>query len=107
MAFYLIQASYTPEAWAKLAADPTNRIEQVRPAMEKAGIKLVCSYLSFGGEDIVLIADAPDNVHAAGLAIDFAAGGSLKSVKTTPLLTWEEGVAAMKKAAEITYVPKK
>jgi uncharacterized protein with GYD domain len=107
MPFYLVQASYTPEAWAKLASDPTNRIEQVRPAMEKAGIKLVCSYLAFGEEDIVLIAEAPDNVTAAGLAIDFAAGGSLRSVKTTPLLTWEEGVAAMRKAGEITYEPKR
>jgi uncharacterized protein with GYD domain len=107
MPFYLIQASYTSEAWAKLANDPTNRIEQVRPAMEKAGIKLVCSYLAFGKEDIVLICEAPDNVTAAGLAIDFAAGGAVKAVKTTPLLTWEEGVAAMKKAGEITYQPKK
>jgi uncharacterized protein with GYD domain len=67
----------------------------------------VCSYLAFGEEDIVLIAEAPDNVTAAGLAIDFAAGGSLRSVKTTPLLTWEEGVAAMRKAGEITYEPKR
>jgi uncharacterized protein with GYD domain len=107
MPFYLIQASYTSEAWAKLANDPTNRLEQVRPAMEQAGIKLVCSYLAFGDEDIIIIAEAPDNVAAAGLAIDFAAGGALSSVKTTPLLTWEEGVQAMKKAGEITYEPKK
>jgi uncharacterized protein with GYD domain len=103
---YLIQAGYTPEAWGKLAAKPENRLESVRPAVEKAGAKIESSYLCFGDDDLIIIVDAPDNVTAAGLAIDFAGGGALRSVKTTPLMTWEEGVAAMKKAGEISYQPK-
>ena len=47
----------------------------------------------------------PDNVSAAGIAMAFASGGACKSVKTTPLLTVEEGVEAMKKAGKTGYRP--
>ena len=39
------------------------------------------------------------------LAVATAAGGSIKSIKTTPLMTIEEGIAAMKKAGQLAYVP--
>ena len=105
MPHYLIQVAYTPEAWATLVKKPQNRIDAVRPAIEQAGAKLEASYLSFGKYDVIVLIEAPDNVTAAGLAIDFAAGGAVKAVKTTPLMTWDEGVKAMKKAGEITYKP--
>jgi hypothetical protein len=47
----------------------------------------------------------PDNIAAAAFAAAIAAGGSCKSVKTTPLLSPEEGVAAMKKAGSSGYQP--
>jgi uncharacterized protein with GYD domain len=105
MPHYLIQAAYTPEAWAGLVKSPRNRIKDVEPVIKKGGMKLVTSYLSFGKYDIVLIVDAPDNVAVAGLVIDFAAGGSLKSINTTPLISWEDGVKAMRKSGQITYTP--
>lgn len=42
---------------------------------------------------------------AVGMAL--AAGGGMKSAKTTVLMTGEEGVAAMTKASAVTYAPKK
>ena len=47
----------------------------------------------------------PDDVSAAALAIAFNAGGALKASKTTPLLSAEQGVEAMKKAATCGYRP--
>jgi hypothetical protein len=41
----------------------------------------------------------------AAIAIAFAAGGALKIVTTTPLLSAEEGVEAIKKAATCGYRP--
>ena len=38
-------------------------------------------------------------------AMAAAAGGGVKAVKTTPLMTAEEGVTAMKKAAGCGYRP--
>ena len=105
MPHYLIQIAYTPEAWATLIKKPQNRITAVRPAMEKAGVKLEASYLSFGEYDAIILVEAPDNVTVSGLVMDFAAGGALRAVKTTPLVTWEDGVKAMKKAGQISYKP--
>jgi uncharacterized protein with GYD domain len=105
MPHYLMQLSYTSEAWAGLAANPRNRIKDVEPVIRRAGMKLVYSSLSFGEYDIVAIVDAPDNVSVAGLAVDFAGGGSIKDVKTTPLISWEDGVKAMRRAGSIAYTP--
>ena len=105
MPHYLIKVAYTPEAWATLVKKPQNRIDAVRPVVEQAGGKIEAAYLSFGKYDVILLAELPDNVSAAALAIGFSAGGALKAVKTTPLMTWEEGIAAMKKAGQISYKP--
>ena len=40
---------------------------------------------------------------ASAISIAFAAGGACKAVKTTPLLTVEEAIEAMKKAAGSEY----
>jgi hypothetical protein len=42
-------------------------------------------------------------VDAGAIAITFAAGGACKAVKTTLLLTVDEAVEAMKKAAGSEY----
>ncbi len=37
---YLLQAAYTPEAWAAMVKSPQNRLEAVRPVIEKLGGKI-------------------------------------------------------------------
>jgi len=53
----------------------------------------------------VLITEMPDNLSAAAIAMAFAGGGACKSVQTTPLMSTEEAVNAMKKASESGYRP--
>jgi len=103
MPHYLHQVAYTPEAWRALLAKPQDRIEAVRPAIEKLGGKIKSAWYAFGEYDIVVITEMPDNVSAAGIAIAFAGGGACKSVQTTPLMSAEEAVQAMKKATESGY----
>ena len=105
MQHYLLQGSYTPEGWEALVKNPQNRFDAIRPAVEKLGGKIEQGWLSFGEHDFVAIVQMADNVNAAALAIAFAAGGALKTVKTTPLLTAEQGVDAMKKASTCGYRP--
>ena len=105
MQHYLLQGSYTSEGWEALLKNPQNRFEAIRPSVEKLGGKIEHGWLAFGEHDIVGILQMPDNVSAAALAIAFAAGGALKTVKTTPLLSAEQGVEAMKKAATCGYRP--
>jgi uncharacterized protein with GYD domain len=105
MPLYLSQVAYTPEAWSALVKNPQNRIEAVRPAIEKLGGEVVSGYFSFGDYDVVAIVKMPDHVAAAALAIAFAAGGACKDVKTTQLMTTAEGLEALKKAASSGYKP--
>ncbi len=107
MSYYLFRGSYTAEAWAGLVKKPQNRTEVVRSAIENLGGTLEGAWLTFGEDDVVAVCNMPDNVSAAAFSLAVAAGGALKSSKTTPLLTFEEGVEAMKKAAKAGYRPPK
>jgi hypothetical protein len=51
----------------------------------------------------VLIAEFPNNVSAAALAIAAAAGGAVKSINTTPLMEAAEGLEAIRKAGTSGY----
>jgi len=53
----------------------------------------------------MLIVEGMDNVTAAALSVGATAGGAIKSIKTTPLMTVEEGMEAMRKAAAAGYRP--
>ena len=105
MAKYLILGSYSSDGWKNQVKNPTNRIEAVRPSVERLGGKIETAYYAFGEFDIMAIIDFPDNVSAAAWAIAGAAGGALDSLKTVPLVSMEEGVEAMRKASDIGYAP--
>jgi uncharacterized protein with GYD domain len=105
MPHYLQQVAYSPEGWEALVANPQNRIEAVRPAIEKLGGKIEAAWFSFGDYDIVVITDMPDNVSAAAIAMAFAAGGACKSVQTTPLISPEEATQALTMAQSCGYRP--
>lgn len=103
MAYYLIQAAFTPEAWAKMVKSPQDRKAAIAPMIEKLGGRLESYWISFGDYDAAVILQAPDNVTAAALSLAASAGGSVKAIKTTPLMTMEEGMEAMRKAAAAGY----
>jgi uncharacterized protein with GYD domain len=97
MARYLLQLAYTPEAWAAQLKDPQNRAEVVKPVLDSVGARFECFYYAFGEYDIVGVIEAPDNVSIAACSLAFSAGGALKAVKTTPLMTVDEGLDAMRR----------
>lgn len=105
MAHYMIQAAYTAEGWASLIKSPQDRGEAIRPMIEQLGGKLGAFYLAFGEYDVVGLAEFPDNASAAAFSIAAAAGGAVKGVKTTPLMTVQEGMEAMRKAGGSGYRP--
>jgi len=105
MPHYLQQVAYSQEGWEALVANPQNRIEAVRPAIEKLGGKIEAAWFSFGDYDVIVIAELPDNVSAAAIAMAFAAGGACKSVQTTPLITPDEAMQALNKARDSGYRP--
>ena len=105
MPSYLYQVSYTGDSWATQINNPVNRAEQIGAIIEAAGGKLESFHYAFGEYDAILIATFPDNQSAASLSLAAAAGGAVKSLKTTPLLTVDEGIEAIKKAGSAGYRP--
>lgn len=99
MPFYLTQFSYTPETWAKLIKNPEDRRVAAQQYIELVGGKLHGFWYVFGDHDAYNLWEAPDNVSMAATAIAISAGGALRSLHTTPLLTVEETIAALRKAS--------
>ena len=102
---YLYQLAYTSDSWATQLKDPQNRVEKVRGSIEQLGGKVVDAYYTFGEYDILVIMDMPDNVSASAFALAVAAGGAAKAAKTTPLMSIDEGIEAMRKGAGSSYKP--
>jgi len=105
MAYYLYQGAYSAEAWKGLIKKPTNRFDVVRSSIEKLGGSIEGAWFTFGEYDFICILQMPDNESMAAWALAVGAGGAIKASKTTPLLTIEEGLSAMKQAGTSGYKP--
>jgi len=100
MAHYMIEVGYTPQAWSGQLDTRPNVLDRIRPALDSMGAKVECLYYAFGDADLVGIIDFKTPEDAAGFALAVTAAGSLRSYKTTPLLTIEQGMESMKRGAE-------
>jgi len=103
MPFFCHQVSYNSEAWARLIANPQDRMELIRKPVEKLGGRIHTSFFAFGEFDAIAITEFPDNVSAAAIAIAFAGGGAVKSQQTIALMTTAEALEAIKKAGTSGY----
>ena len=107
MPLFMYEGAYTAESLAAQLKNPQNRADAVgRAACEAVGGKLVGAWYCFGEYDLVLIVDLPDNESMTAIALAVAAGGALKSAKTTVLMSGAEAVAGMKKAEAVSKVYK-
>ena len=105
MPHYLLQASYTGDGWKAQVGNPEDAVSRVRSAIEGLGGSIESVYYAFGDDDIIAIVEFPDNIAAASFSVAGSAGGAVKSIKTTPLMTMAEGVQVMQKAAGAGYRP--
>ena len=102
---YLAQVAYTADAWKTQIGHPVDPHDRVGPAVAALGGSIECIYYAFGEYDVVAIFDLPDNASAAALALAVGSTGAISKYHTTPLLTIDEGLAAMGKAASTGYRP--
>lgn len=105
MALYMYQAVYTPESLEAQIKDPHDRIEVVRPSVEAMGVKILVGGYPFGKYDVLVVYEAPDDTTAASVAMAVAAGGAIKSSKTTQLLSGQEWIESLRKAQGSRYRP--
>ncbi len=101
MARYLIHGSYTLEGIRGVAREGgSKRRDTVANSLTSIGGKLISFDFALGKDDFFVIADVPNNVAAAALAISVGAAGGA-NVQTIPLLTPEEVDTAVKE--HVTY----
>ena len=91
---YMWQVSYTTQgAQGLLEEGGSSRRDLVKNLTEAAGGKLEAFYFTFGEDDVVVIAELPDNTTATAVSLNVAASGGA-AIRTTPLLEPEEVDAA-------------
>jgi uncharacterized protein with GYD domain len=99
MRHYLLRASYTPDALAALMSIPHSREQAVRTIVEELGGVLDGWWLAFGEDDVVVVVRMPDETSMAAMSMIVSSTGAVRRLATTPLLTSDESVEAMRKAA--------
>jgi uncharacterized protein with GYD domain len=102
---YLVRASYSTQGVADLMKNPEDRASAVRPVIEGMGGRLESFDFVLGEDDVVFIAEFPDNVSAVAFSMAASATGAISSFKTSALLSAEEAMEAMKRAGRAGYRP--
>ncbi len=99
---YLYQATYTADGLRGLAKDgATKRRDAAEALVVSLGGKLESFYFAFGSDDVIAIAELPDNAAAAALSITVSAAGSVHG-RVTPLMTAGEADKALGQHARYT-----
>jgi uncharacterized protein with GYD domain len=97
---FLARSSYSVDGLKGLLKEGgTSRRAAVEKLVEGLGGRLEAMYYAFGEDDVLVIAEYPDNVTAAAASLTVAASGAV-SVKTVVLLTPEEIDEAAKKSVD-------
>ena len=94
---YLIQANYVGEGIKGLLKEGgTSRRAAAEKAIASVGGTMEAFYFAFGETDAYVVAEVPDQVSMAALALTISASGAV-ATRTTVLMTAEEVDAATKK----------
>ena len=105
MPLYMIQARFTSTAWEALYTSSVDRREVLSKMSEDAGGRLIDYYFSFGDSDVIVITEAPDNIAAASAVIAIARAGAVTDVRTTVLMSYDEGIEALRRSGSMGYTP--
>lgn len=107
MPFYMQRFKYGANSLKALVDKPNDRRESAKRIVEAHGGKLREYFLAFGEYDVLVIAEYPDHAAATAVSMTVGASGAFSGGETTPLVTMEEAVAAMKRAnkAKGVYKP--
>jgi uncharacterized protein with GYD domain len=101
MATYILTGQYSEKAYQGMLQNAEDRTQAVGRLFEAVGGKLLHYYITFGENDFLVIAEAPDN-QAAMTALMVAAGtGGVRNLATTVAMSTADAMAAMGRAKGI------
>lgn len=104
MGKYLIKASYSTDGIkGVMKAGGTSRVKAVEHAVKGVGGSLESFYFAFGGDDVYVTVDVPDNTAAIAMAAAVGSSGAIDSYETVVLLSPSEVDDAMNVAVD--YAP--
>ncbi|UCH24926.1 MAG: GYD domain-containing protein [Trueperaceae bacterium] len=104
MALYMTQAKMATSVIGGMASGRDRR-EVLDEVMQAAGGRLVAYYFTFGEYDLMVIYEGVDNVSIASILMSVAGSGAVTDLKTTVLLSYEEGIEALSRASGVEYTP--
>jgi uncharacterized protein with GYD domain len=91
MSKYLIKASYSADGIkGVMATGGSARVAAIEKMVTGVGGSVEAVYFAFGGDDILLIVDAPNNAAVAAVAGTVGATGAISKYETVVLLTASE-----------------
>lgn len=102
MAKYAMFFSYTSETWARMVANPEDRVSVARHVVESAGGTLETIYWMLGDRDGLAIVDVPDSVGAASISLAVTSSGAFRHNETRQLLSQDELTDALTRARALT-----
>ena len=92
---FLLEVKYTLDGIKGVKAEGgTARVKAATALIEGLGGKVESFHFAFGGSDVFVIADMPDNTAAAAAGLTVSAGGGATS-RTVVLITPQEMDAAV------------
>ena len=103
MPFYLFQWRYKDPAIKAMMETPQDRPAELRKAVEAFGGRLHQFFFAFGEYDGVSIVEFPNNESCAACAVTLTGAGANTTLRTTVLLTANEGQAAMLRASSVSH----
>lgn len=104
MGKYLIKASYSTDGIkGVMKAGGTSRVKAVEHAVQGVGGSLESFYFAFGGDDVYVTVDVPDNTAAIAMAAAVGSSGAIDNYETVVLLSPSEVDQAMTVAVD--YAP--
>jgi len=105
MPFYMFTARYNSDAMKAMIANPADREAAARTVAESMGGMLHHFFFAMGQDDVVAIAEMPDDESVAALSMTIGASGAFSGGATTKLLTSAQAISAMSKASAAQYTP--
>ena len=103
MSFYLFQWQYKDPAIKAMVETPQDRPTELRKAVEAFHGRVHQFFFAFGEYDGISIVEFPNNESCAACAVTLVGAGGPATLRTTVLLTANEGQAAMLRAGSVSH----
>lgn len=103
MPHYMVEFSYSEQAWQALVKKPEDRTKSVEAFLKSAGGNLVALYFHSGKYDGMVIFESPNDTTANATVMAVLASGGIRASRLKRLFTAKEAMDAFTKAGTIAY----